>query len=597
MKFEKHEPLSGATVYFRLLRYLRPYVWLFSLSIVGFIIFSATEPLQAEILKRLVSAIEQKDSDARYFIPAMLIGLYVVRGLASFIGTYCLTIVSTRLVHDLRMDAFRHVMRLPTRFYDDNNSGHIIARIIFNTGQVTGAATDALKVLVREGFTVIGLLIYVFWLNWKMSLVFIAISPIIAIMVTNVGTRMRKLSKKLQDTNADLLQVCNEAVTGHRVVRSFNGEEYESLRFEKASNDTVKRSLNIARLAAMNTPVMQLVVILAMAVIVMLILQPHFMETMSIADYVAYLTAVGLIPKPLRALTEINSVIQRGIAAAGSVFEILDLPPEPNPGTRRIERVRGKIEVRNLTHYYPDTSKPALKGINFTIEPGQTVALVGRSGSGKSTLANLISRFYRHSKGEILIDGINIDEYDLHALREQFAVVTQSVILFNDSIANNIAYGQMLSKASRAHIEEAARKAHALDFIEQLPEKFDTLVGENGVKLSGGQKQRIAIARALLKDAPVLILDEATSALDNESEQAIQKALDEFMSQRTTLVIAHRLSTIVGADQILVMDSGEILERGTHKELIAKGGYYSLLYSQGFHESAPSQQEITPQPQ
>ena len=581
MKLEHVESQSRLQVYLRLLAYVKPYSGLFLISILGFLAFGATEPLQAKLLGVFVQAVQSKDYDARFYIPAMLIGLYIVRGISSYVGSYYLSVVSNRVVHDLRTQTFNHVIYLPTRFYDDNNSGHIISRIIYNTAQVTGAATDALKTLVREGFTVIGLLGYIFYLNWKMSLVFLAVAPIVGLLVSNVGNKLRAQSKKLQNSAGELTQVCNETISGHRVVRSFSGEDYEIQRFAAASEDNLRRSLKMVQIASSNTPVLQLLVICAMSLIMFLILQPAFMQHMDVQSYVTYITAIALLPKPLRQISEINGVIQKGIAAAESVFEILDIPREINTGTKRMDVARGKIEIRDLTFYYPDTTKPALENINLTISSGQTVALVGRSGSGKSTLASLVSQFYRHEIGGILIDGVEINDYELYGLREKISLVTQSVTLFNDTVANNIAYGKKMTERHRDAIIEAAQQAYALEFIEALPEKFETLVGENGVKLSGGQKQRIAIARALLKDAPILILDEATSALDNESEHYIQMALERAMKGRTTLVIAHRLSTIEKADVIVVMDGGKIVETGTHSDLISKGGNYARLYEQG----------------
>lgn len=578
-------PANSLTVYLRLLRYVKPYWPLFALSLIGFAIFGSTEAAQAKLLGMMIKAVQNKDSNARFFLPAALVGIYMVRGIGSFLGVYFLSSVATKLVNDLRIATFNHILYLPTQFYDNNNSGHIMARIIFNTGQVTGAATDALKTIAREGLTVIALVSYIFYLNWQMSLVFFVIAPVIGFMSTNVARRLRKLSVKMQNSMAEITQVCNETISGHRVVRSFGGEAYEQERFRRVSESSLIRSLKMVRISATNAPLTQLIVISAMGVVVFLVLQPGFLDQMSVESYVTYLTCVGLLPKPLRQLSEVNGIIQSGLAAAESVFEILDLPPEPNPGKLATPRLRGKIEIRNLTHHYAETDAAALSDINLAIEPGQTVALVGRSGSGKSTLANLISRFYRHEAGQILIDDIDIGDYDVYSLRRNFAVVTQTVTLFNDTVAGNIAYGSPPEQIDMNAVIDAARKAYAYDFIQALPQQFDTLVGENGVKVSGGQKQRIAIARALLKDAPILILDEATSALDNESERAIQAALDELMQSRTTLVIAHRLSTIVNADQILVMDHGRIVERGDHKSLMAAGGYYAKLYAQGFSEN------------
>ena len=582
MKADAPIESSRLQVYFRLLSYLKPYIGIFALSLFGFLIFGLTEPLQAKMLGVFTHAVQTKDHNARYYIPLMLIGLYFLRGVSSFIGAYSLSKVSNGIVHDLRMQAFEHVIYLPTRFYEDNNSGHIISQIIYNTGQVTAAVTDALRTVVREGFTVIGLLAYVFYLNWKMSLIFIFVAPIIGVIVTNVGNKLRSLSKKMQRSAAELTQICNEMITGHRVVRSFRGEQYEVNRFRKVSNDTLRRSLKMTQVASMSTPILQLILMGAMGFVMFLILQPTFLNQMSAPDYITYVGAIALLAKPMRQLGEINGVIQKGIAAAESVFEVLDLTRETNTGTRGAEHVRGKIEVRNLTFFYPEAEKAALDNINLSIEPGQTIALVGRSGSGKSTLASLITQFYRHEQGSILIDGVDIHDYDIYALREKISVVTQSVTLFNDTVTNNIGYGKSTQEYDFSAVREAARQAYALDFIEALPEQFETIIGENGVKLSGGQKQRIAIARALLKNAPILLLDEATSALDNESERYIQMALESAMVGRTTLVIAHRLSTIEKADLIVVMDKGRIIEQGSHAQLLQLGGHYANLHSHNF---------------
>lgn len=582
MKLETTIEQNRIQVYLRLLAYLKPYVGIFALSLVGFMVFGLTEAAQAKVLGIFTEAVQNKDLNARYFIPPLMIGLYVVRGLCSYIGTYYLSKVSNSVVHDLRTQAFEHVIYLPTRFYEDNNSGHIISHIIYNTGQVAAAVTDALRTAVREGFTVIWLLSYVFYLNWKMSLVFIAVSPIVGILVSKVGNKLRRLSKKVQISSAELTQVCTEMISGHRVVRSFGGEDYEVKRFKNASWDSLRRSVKMVQVASLNTALLQLVLMSAMAFIMFLILQPAFLNQMDAPDYVTYITAIALLAKPMRQLGEINGVIQKGIAAAESVFEILDLSKETNNGALSADSIRGKIDIRNLTFFYPDAEVPALDNINLVIEQGQTVALVGRSGSGKSTLANLISQFYRHDQGSILIDAVDIHNYDLYSLREKISVVTQSVTLFNDTVANNIAYGKNAGQYNADAIREAARQAYALDFIEALPEQFDTLVGENGVKLSGGQKQRIAIARALLKNAPILVLDEATSALDNESERYIQMAFERAMVGRTTLVIAHRLSTIEKADLIVVMDKGRIVEQGTHAQLLQRRGLYAGLHNNNF---------------
>ena len=450
---------------------------------------------------------------------------------------------------------------------------------------VTGAATDAIKIMIREGLTVVFLFGYLIWMNWKLTLVMVAILPVIGIMASGASRKFRKQSKKIQAAMGDLTHIASETIQGYRVVRSFGGERYESERFRIASEENTRKQLRMARTGATFTPALQLVTFSTMAVLLLLVLVMRGDSTAG--DLVAYITAAGLLPKPIRQLSEVSATIQRGLAGAESIFEQLDETPEPDRGTVEQERITGRIEVRQLSFRYPGSDKLVLDDINFTIEPGQMVALVGRSGSGKSTLANLLPRFYQHDQGQILVDGLAVEDYALRNLRRHIALVTQQTSLFNDTVANNIAYGD-LAGAPRDAIERAAEAAHAKEFIDLLPEGFDTLVGENGVLLSGGQRQRLAIARAILKDAPILILDEATSALDTESERHIQNALDRVMANRTTLVIAHRLSTIEKADVIMVMEHGRIIERGSHAELLAADGHYARLHAMQFREdSAP----------
>lgn len=575
---------SGFDVYLRLLKYLKP-LWLsFALSIIGFMLFAASQPALAKLMGVIVNAIEAKDADARYYVPALLIAIYIVRGIGTFMGTYFMAVVANRVVHSLRTETFAHIMHLPTRFFDDNNSGQIISRVLFNTGMVTGAATDALKIIFREGFTIIGLLAYAFYLNWKMSLIFLAVAPLIGIIVVIVGKRLRKLSGKVQDSLAGITQICSEAIGNNRTIKSFIGEQREIKRFTEASLRNLKQQMKIVKLSALNTPVMQLIIILAMCLIVFLILQPEFLAVMDTGMYLSYITTISLIPKSLKQLSGVNAVIQKGIAAADSVFSVIDLETEKNLGQISLARLSGDIQVSQLNFQYQGSDELSLSDVNFEAKPGQVIALVGRSGSGKSTLASLLARFYDYHDGSIRIDGKEIKDYDLYDYRSQVGIVTQAVTLFNDTVAANIAYGLAPESFDMEAIKQAADKAYATEFIEAMPGGFEAMIGENGVKLSGGQKQRIAIARTLLRDTPILILDEATSALDNESERAIQKALDSFMKDRTTVVIAHRLSTIINADKILVMKDGAVVESGDHETLLAKGGYYARLHSDGFDE-------------
>ncbi len=533
----------------------------------------------AALMKYMIDALEGNQRDAIYWIPLASVAIVLVRGAGSFLGSYFIALVSNNVVHTLRCQLFDRYTVLPTHFFDDNNSGHLISRITYNVQQVTGAATDAVKVVAREGFTVIGLFGYLFYMNWKLSLIFIAIAPLIGMVVKIATKRFRSISKKIQDSMGDLTHIASEMVVGNRVVKSFGGEPYEQERFHGASQYSFRQAMRMVKTSAIQTPVLQLIVTVALAILIFLALL--LMENATTGDFIAYITAAGLIPKPIRQLSEVNATIQKGIAAAESIFDVLDEDTEKNSGTHTTKRAKGTLEFKDLNYRYNDPGNQILNNISFKLEAGKTIALVGHSGSGKTTLANLIPRFYDHKEGKILLDDIEINDYELSNLRSQIALVTQHITLFNDTIERNIAYGS-LDSFSRKEVIKAATKAHAMEFIEQLPEGLDTLIGENGLKLSGGQRQRLAIARALLKDAPILILDEATSALDSESERKIQDAIEIAMKNRTTLVIAHRLSTIENADTILVMNKGEIAESGSHKNLLAANGLYTQLHSKQF---------------
>ena len=572
---------NGAQVYWRLLGYVRPHLPLFSLSIFGFLLFAATQPALAQLMEHMVNAIESADPDGRILIPLVMVGIYVVRGIGFFIGNYFIARVSLGIVHTLRTQLFDHLTQLPGEYFDKNNSGHLISRITFNVTQVTGAATDALKIIIREGLTVIGLLAYLFWKDWKLTMVFLAVAPFIGVIVSVVGKRLRKLSSRIQVTMGNVTQTSSEMINGYRVMRAFGGEDYERERFDKASRGNYRQNLKMVATSSFATPLLQLIVAAAMGVLVFLAMT--FMATDNAGAFLAYITAAGLMPKSVRQLSEVNSKIQKGIAAAESIFEQLDEVPEDNQGRRDVDRAKGEITIKHLGFAYNDEDGDVLHDIDLSIAPGETVALVGGSGSGKTTLASLIPRFYHHQRGEICLDGVPIQEYSLACLRRQIALVNQDVTLFNDTVSNNIAYGD-LATTTADDVRRAADTAHASDFIERMPEGFDTLIGEDGTRLSGGQRQRLAIARALLKDAPILILDEATSALDTESERKIQAALEEVMKGRTTLVIAHRLSTIESADKIVVMEAGRIVEQGSHQALLARKGAYAKLHAMQFRE-------------
>lgn len=581
-KVSKVDPRSGRQIYKRLMKYVLPHWKLFVVSIFGYMIYAATQPLFAAVIKHVIDILQTESREGVESLPLLFVGLIVIRGIGGYLGSYFLAKVSCNVVHALRCAIFNHYTRLPAVYFDENSSGHMMSRITHNVGQVTQAATDSARTFVREGFTALGLFSYLVYMNWQLSMIFLAIAPVIGVLVNYVSKRLRRLSKNVQESVGDMTQITSEMVGGHRIVRSFGGEAYERERFYERSMFNRGQTLKQAATVAIHSPLMQFIIAIALGVLMHLALT--IMSTASAGEFVAYLTTAFLLPRPIRMLSDANSALQRGIAAAESLFEVLDKSIENDNGVYAASSCSGKIEFRNVTFSYEGVEKQAVNNISFTIEPGQTVALVGASGSGKSTLTNLIPRFYDHSKGQILLDGVEINDYKLADLRSQIALVTQQVTLFDDTIANNIAYG-MLDNVTTERVQNAANDAYAIEFIEKLPEGFGAMVGEHGVKLSGGQRQRLALARALYKDAPVLILDEATSALDTESEWYIQKALEKLMKNRTTLVVAHRLSTIESADMILVMEQGKIVERGTHQELVNKNGVYSRLQKMQFEET------------
>ncbi len=610
----RDEHTSDLAIYRRLLTYVLPYWAAFLLSIVGFLVYSLSnvsfvwlvsyivDSLQpgagiaqvAVNVKEYLPAIFGEEGDLnRTLIPILLVLIAMTRGLGAFVGNYFIAYVSNNLVHNLRRELFDRLLTLPSAFYDRHAMGHLVAKVTFHVAQVTGAATDAVRVIIREGFTVLGYISYLLFLSWKLTLVFIAVGPVIAVLVGFAGKRFRRISERIQNSMGDVTHVASEAVQGYREVRTFGGSDYESQRFNKVSQDNRRQSMKMVVTSSVATPAIQIMVSFALAGLVWLVLDPVFLANMSTGAVIAFITTGGLLAKPIRQLSEVIATVQKGLAAAEDIFDLFDEEIEKDTGKLEINRVAGKVEFRNVEFGYQGSSKPVLKGISFTVNPGEVVALVGRSGSGKSTLVSLIPRFYAPGSGEIFIDGHPIDSFTLGNLREHIAIVSQQVTLFNDTVMRNIAYG-MLQGADRDTIKDAAEKAYAWSFIEELDSGLDTIVGDNGVLLSGGQRQRLAIARAFLKDAPILILDEATSSLDTESERYIQAALEAVVQGRTTFIIAHRLSTIENADRIFVIEEGQIVEEGNHKELLAKGGFYYQLHAKDELDDGPSSE---PQPE
>lgn len=579
-------PGEARAIYGRLLRYAKPYWPAFSVALVGMLIFAATEPVFAAMIKPLLDgSFVDRDPEVVRIMPLLLIALFLVRGVASFVDTFFLKYVGRRVVADLRQEMFEHLLRLPTGYYDSHGSGQTLSKFTYNVENVASATTSALTTVVRDGFTILGLMAYMLYIDVGLSAIFLLVGPAMALAIRYASKRFRRVSKRIQDRVGELTHTAQEAIEAHRVVKAFGGQQRETERFRRVNEKTRTLQMKMIATEAASVPLVQLIAALAIAVIVYLSTLQGLRADITVGTFMSFVVAMGLLLGPIKRLTAVNSQIQRGLIAAESLFELLDSATERDTGTRVMGRAAGRVEYRGVSHVYDPQKGPVLRGVDLVIEPGESVAFVGRSGSGKSTLVSLLPRFYDASEGQILIDGIDTRELTLASLRAQISVVTQDVVLFNDSVANNIAYG-VEGDAALADIERAAEAAHALEFIRALPQGFDTLIGDRGVLLSGGQRQRLAIARAMLKDAPILILDEATSALDTEAERHIQAALERLMEHRTTLVIAHRLSTIEKADRILVLDAGRIVEQGRHHELLARGGYYAHLHSLQFRDSA-----------
>lgn len=569
---------------------LWPMISLFKIGIivamVAMIFNAAADAYLITMLKPLIDEGFGVDSD-RNFLKVMafiVVGLIFARGITSFISAYCLAWVSGKVVMTMRQKVFKHLMFMPVTFFDQNSSGRLLSRITYDSEQVASSSANALQSVIREGIYIVFLVTTMFYYSWRLSLVLFIIGPVIAVLIRVVSKRFRKLSRNMQESMGSMTESAEQMLRGHKVVLSFGGQKVEEERFNHTSNDMRRKGMKMMAASAIADPIIQVIASLALAVVLFVAGSPEIIgDDLTAGEFAAVIGALMGILRPLKTLTNVNAQFQRGMAASQTLFTLFDLPTEKNEGTYQIERAKGDIRFENVTFTYFGKEQPALKNISFNLPAGKTLALVGRSGSGKSTIANLITRFYEIDSGNIYLDDHKIQEYTLNNLREQCAIVSQQVHLFNDTIANNIAYAAK-DKYSREQIEAAAKAAYAMEFIEKMPQGLDTVIGENGVSLSGGQRQRLAIARALLRNSPVLVLDEATSALDTESERAIQAALDELQRDRTVLVIAHRLSTIENADEILVVDQGDIIERGSHKVLLEKGGAYKQLYQMQFSE-------------
>ena len=578
--------MNSRELYARLLTYVRPYWKVFVAALVCMAITSLAEPVFPAMMKSLLDNGFSTSSGPWdwLFYPLAIMGLFLVRAIFGFLGDYAMSWVSSNVVAELRQGMFERMVRLPTRYYSDNLSGRLMSRIAYDVSGVASAATGALTTLIKDTLSIVGLLSWLLYLNWRLTLITLSVVPFIAIVVRIFSKRLRRVAKGQQDSMGRITQVLQETIEGHKVVKIFGGQAYEEGRFRKSVQEQRGLTMRAALAAAAQTPIVQFFAASGVAVIMGVALKQAATDQTSVGSFVSFVTAMLMILAPLKRLTDVNAPIQRGLAAADSVFSLIDEAAEGDLGKEELGRAQGLIEFDHVTFSYPGADRPALNGVSLTIRPGECVALVGPSGSGKTTAANLLPRFYLLDGGEIRVDGHALDRVRLSSLRENIALVSQDVVLFNDTIGANIAYGGKCN-ATIDEIRAAARAAHALEFVEALPEGFDTMIGENGVKLSGGQRQRLAIARAILKDAPILILDEATSALDTESERHVQAALDELMRGRSTLVIAHRLTTIERADRIAVLSAGKIAEVGKHAELLALNGIYARLHSMQVQES------------
>jgi subfamily B ATP-binding cassette protein MsbA len=569
---------SAKTLYLRLLRYAGRYWTVFAASVLALVIFSATNTGFLATIKLVTDeGFVRQDSTKLSLLPLMLFGLLAVRAFAGFVSNFAMRWVARRVVENLRLDAFRKLMTLPVSFFDAHSAGIVTSKLTFDTEQMAKASTNVAISAVRDTLTIIGMVGYMLYLDWRLTLIFAAMAPLMALYLKRMTPKLRSSGKTVQQSMGEMTKVVEEAVSGQRMVKIFGGEGYEYQRFASVVGKNRHMQIRLGRISGINSMVVELLAAMALGLVVF-----YAVGKFSAGEFAAFIGALLMLIAPIKSLTSLNEDLQVGLAAAQSIFTLIDMPPEVDDGGKEVERAQGEIEFRGVGLRYENAKRSALNNLTFTVKPGEKVALVGRSGGGKTTLVNLLPRFYELQQGLVLLDGLDIRAMTLKNLRKQFALVSQDVILFNDTVFNNIAYG-VLRGASEEQVIAAAQAAHAWEFIQQLPNGLYSEIGDRGVRLSGGQRQRLAIARAILKDAPILLLDEATSALDTESEQHVQAALDELMRNRTTIVIAHRLSTIENADRILVMEQGEIAEIGSHAELLAAGGHYAKLYQKQFH--------------
>ena len=564
-------------IYRRLLKYAKPYLGVFLIGVMGSILFAASNVSLAYVVQKFLhGAFMVRDPAVLWQVPLGVVVLFTLRGVGDYVQSYYPSWVGRQVIKGLRHDVFAHYLRLPTAYLDSQQSGHLLSKLTNNIELVAAAATSAAISLISDSLTIIGLLITLFYWNWQLALFCVVAAPIIAFLMRIANRSFRRYSERIQNSMGDITRVAKEAIDAHRLIKIFNAEDHQTERFELVNEHNRVSNMKLIRTRAISNPVVQCIASVALASVLYVAMRQVFSHHMQFDVFFGFLTALMMIPAPLRSLVNMSGPLQQGIAAGQSVFEILDRPTEGAGGSRKLVRARGDIEFRNVTFAYGGDKGDVLRNVSFHVRRGETVAIVGPSGSGKTTLVGLVPRFYDAQAGSVLLDGVDVREYRLTDLRSQVSLVSQDVVLFNDTIRNNIAFNAV--DKTDAEVEAAARAANVMEFVAQQPQGFDTPLTDRGQNFSGGQRQRISIARALLKDSPVLILDEATAALDNESERRVQYELGVLMQGRTTLVIAHRLSTVEGADRIIVLDQGQIIESGTHQELLARGGLYAALH-------------------
>ncbi len=577
--------MTGVHLYRRLLQYVRPYWWAFAMAVVGMVIVAAGDLIMAMLVIPIVKNFQTPDPARTQWLPLAVVGVFVFRGIGSFVSQYGMAYTGNRVVFDLRRGLVDKLLRLPTSYYDMTPAGVVQSKLTFDAHQLASAASGTITTGIRSSLTIAASLGWLLWINWRLTLMTFFVLPVVAFVIRYFSRRLRRIARDVQTRTAAMTHVLEEMIGGHRIVRVFGGEDYERARAVKAANALRTSMTKQSSASAASSPMTQILAAIAVGVIIWIALSESQTGKLDLGTFASYLVALLTLLERLKSLSGINAAIQRGLAASESIFGMLDREVEPDEGSVALDRAAGALRFERVSLRYPGAEREALSDVSLTVRPGETVALVGSSGSGKTSLVSLVPRFYEPTAGRLFIDDHDITTLTLASLRDQIALVSQDVLLFDDTVAANIAYGA-LATTPRETIERAAAAAHALDFIRALPEGFDTEVGENGVRLSGGQRQRIAIARAILKDAPLLILDEATSALDSESERQVQAALDTLMQGRTTIVIAHRLSTIEHADRIVVLDHGRVVEEGTHSALLARGGIYAKLHRMQFAGAA-----------